>query len=488
MSGITEANATVQIAVNGQTYNVTADSTGAWVLPTTATLPDGTYTPVITAIDAAGNSSTVNGTPFTVDTSVPATPGVQIPEAIRGVSTAEAADGVSLVIKLPNDAVVGDILTTVVTPPGGGAAITLTHVILASELPAGQGGTATGTGPFTITQTVLQAQLLSSGSSTLYRDGTWATSTTLTDAAGNTSAAQTDGFELSANAPTLTLATTAGDGIVNALEKTGDVPVSGSTSAEVGQPVTVQLMSGSTVLGTYYTVVKADGSFALNIPQADLPADGIYTLTADVSNFAGTPAAQASQPVTFDTTAPTISVTSVAGNAVTGSQNGEFSAAERGPLNDNTVDVLPVISGTTDAEVGQTVTLTLNSKAYTTTVLAGGTWSYTLSNADALALNHGSTYAITASVKDVAGNAGSDTDNSLIANIANPDIPTVVELYTGNHTPTITGRAQKDAGGSYIALANGDQLSVTVNSVTYSLTIGGSSAPAGLSYNATNST
>ncbi len=469
LSGTAEPNATVEVTVNGTTYTVTANAQGGWTLPATATLPDGTYTPVIKVTDAAGNSSTANGTPFTVDATAPATPGVQIPEATRGVSTAEAADGVALVITLPNDAVAGDTLTTVVTPPGGGAAITLTRVLTADDIHAGQ-----------YSQTIAQVELLSSA--TQYRDGTWTTSTTLTDTAGNTSPAQTDGFELSANAPTLTLATTAGDGIVNALEKTGDVPVSGSTSAEVGQPVTVQLMSGSTVLGTYYTVVKVDGSFALNIPQADLPADGIYTLTADVSNFAGTPAVQATQPVTFDTTAPTISVTNVAGDAVSATGSGTFDGTERGfNLADyslsSTVTTPPVISGTTSAEAGQVVSVLFNQVSYTATVQAGttgnpNTWSVTLSQDEAKALVHGNTYAITASVKDLAGNPSTpDTDNHLVVNIAPPDVPTVVPQYAGTTTPVITGTAQKLSGGTAIALAAGDTIAITLNGVTVTATI-----------------
>ena len=100
LSGTAEANATVQVAVNGQTYTVTANAQGLWALPATATLPDGTYTPVITVTDAAGNSSSANGTPFTVDATAPAAPGVTIPDASHGVSAAEAQDGVALVVML----------------------------------------------------------------------------------------------------------------------------------------------------------------------------------------------------------------------------------------------------------------------------------------------------------------------------------------------------------------------------------------------------
>ncbi|MEI6762228.1 MAG: Ig-like domain-containing protein, partial [Betaproteobacteria bacterium] len=91
LSGTAEANATVSIMVNGQTYTTMANAQGAWSLPATATLPDGTYTPVITVTDAAGNSSTANAVPFTVDASAPSAPTVALPEAANGVSAAEAA-------------------------------------------------------------------------------------------------------------------------------------------------------------------------------------------------------------------------------------------------------------------------------------------------------------------------------------------------------------------------------------------------------------
>ncbi len=475
LTGTAEANATVEIVVNGQTYNLTANAQGQWTLPATATLPDGTYTPVITVTDAAGNSTTANGTPFTVDATAPATPGVQIPDAPRGVSATEALDGVALVVNLPNDAVAGDTLTSVVTKPDG-TTLTLTRVLTAADITAGQ-----------VTQTVPQSELLSTGSGTTYRDGAWATSTTLTDTAGNSSSAQTDGFMLSANGPSLTLNTVAVDGTVNSSEKAGDLPVSGTTTAEAGQAVTVQLVAANgTVIGTYYTIVQPDGSFALNIPQAALPADGSYTLKADVSNFAGTPAVQQTSPVLFDTTAPLISVTSVAGNAVSATGAGTFDGTERGfNLSDyslsNTVTTLPVISGTTDAEAGQTVNVLFNNVSYTTTVQAGGTWSVTLTQDEAKALVHGNTYAIRASVSDVAGNlATPDTNNHMVVNIAPPDVPTIDQQYAGSATPVITGTAQKLAAGNPIALADGDTLSFVLHGVTVTAIID-STQPSGTS-------
>lgn len=66
-----------------------------------------------------------------------------------------------------------------------------------------------------------------------------------------------------------------------------------------------------------------------------------------------------------------------------------------------------VISGTTTAPIGQTLTLTLNGKTYTTTVQTGGSWSYTLGSADVTALADGNAYVINASVSNAIGNTGS---------------------------------------------------------------------------------
>ena len=441
-------------------------------------LSDGTYTITYAVQDAAGNTSMVSpGLDVIIDTTIGA-PVVAIPEAAGNVNDTEAADGVALVVTIPANVRVGDTITTTVTAPNGTTS-TLSHTLVASDLPPAQGGTHSGSGPFTVTQTVPLGTLQPGGGA--YLDGAWTTRTVITDPAGNTSSADTDTFTLAANTPLVTIGTVAGDNVINAAEKGGSVPVSGTTTfVEPGQTVTIKLMDGSTELGSYTATVQPGGTYTLNIPAADLPGDGNYTLTADVTNALGVAANQTSQGLDVDATAPTISVTSVAGDAiVSANDSGTFDAAERGDLNDNTVDVLPVISGTTTAEAGQTVTITLNGQNYTATVQAGGTWSHTLSNADALALQHGSSYAITAVVSDAAGNtAVPDVDNALVANIAPPDTPTVVELYTGSFTPTVSGRAQKQTGVDgnndpvYADLSSGDTLRVTVNGYVYTLVVG----------------
>lgn len=68
IEGVAEKGATVTVVVNGKPYTTTASSTdGSYKVQVTDALDNGVYTPKITATDAAGNSSTVDGTPFTVD-------------------------------------------------------------------------------------------------------------------------------------------------------------------------------------------------------------------------------------------------------------------------------------------------------------------------------------------------------------------------------------------------------------------------------------
>lgn len=84
-------------------------------------------------------------------------------------------------------------------------------------------------------------------------------------------------------------------------------------------------------------------------------------------------------------------------------QDDIVSAAEHGiPL---------VVSGTTDAPAGQTVTITLNGKTYTTTVQADGSWNYTVGSADVTALADGGSYVIHAQVSNTTGNTASQDES-----------------------------------------------------------------------------
>nr|WP_250187399.1 Ig-like domain-containing protein [Escherichia coli] len=77
---------------------------------------------------------------------------------------------------------------------------------------------------------------------------------------GNTASA-THAYSVDATAPTLTINTIATDDILNAAEVGNPLTISGSSTAEAGQTVTVTL-NGVTYSGT----VQADGSWSVSVP------------------------------------------------------------------------------------------------------------------------------------------------------------------------------------------------------------------------------
>ncbi|EFL6881486.1 Ig-like domain-containing protein [Escherichia coli] len=189
-------------------------------------------------------------------------------------------------------------------------------------------------------------------------------------------------------APTVTIATVAGDDIINNAEQLAGQTISGTTTAEVGQTVTVTFNGQS-----WTATVGSGGSWSVFIPAQQFAglSDGSYTISATVSDQAGNPGS-ASRGVTLNGDVPSVTINTFAGDDV-------VNAAEHGSS--------LVISGTTTAPVGQTLTLTLNGKTYTTTVQTGGSWSYTLGSADVTALADGNAYVINASVSNAIGNTGS---------------------------------------------------------------------------------
>ncbi|PCM27683.1 hypothetical protein B1028_28765, partial [Escherichia coli] len=189
-------------------------------------------------------------------------------------------------------------------------------------------------------------------------------------------------------APTVTIATVAGDDIINNAEQLAGQTISGTTTAEVGQTVTVTFNGQS-----WTATVGSGGSWSVFIPAQQFAglSDGSYTISATVSDQAGNPGS-ASRGVTLNGDVPSVTINTFAGDDV-------VNAAEHGSS--------LVISGTTTAPVGQTLTLTLNGKTYTTTVQTGGSWSYTLGSVDVTALADGNAYVINASVSNAIGNTGS---------------------------------------------------------------------------------
>src|ERR1019366_6344511 len=159
---------------------------------------------------------------------------------------------------------------------------------------------------------------------------------TATDAAGSSTPSTPLVFHDNQTAPVITIATIAGDNTVNAVEAATGFAISGSETGADGQTVTVHIVNGSNTVVDSYTATAGSGGWSVNVTpvQAQALADGSYTVKADVSNAAGNPAVEATQPITVAETAPVITIATIAGdntvNAVEAATGFAISGSETG--------------------------------------------------------------------------------------------------------------------------------------------------------------
>ncbi|KYP88374.1 hypothetical protein WB60_10275, partial [bacteria symbiont BFo2 of Frankliniella occidentalis] len=184
----------------------------------------------------------------------------------------------------------------------------------------------------------------------------------------------------------ISINTVSGDDVLNAAEKGQDLALSGSThEVAEGSTVTVKFAGHH-----YTTTVDSDGKWAVTVPAADMSGlyDGVRNVEVSVTTPTGN-SAQAGREILVDTVAPSLTIDNL-------TQDNVLNAKEAGS------DQL--ISGSSTAQAGQTVTVSLNGKDYTTTVDAQGHWQVKVPAADLQALSDGQT-TISASVADKAGNS-----------------------------------------------------------------------------------
>lgn len=109
------------------------------------------------------------------------------------------------------------------------------------------------------------------------------------------------------------------------------------------------------------------------MPTADLSnlTASQYTVSASVSDKAGNPAT-ATHGLAVDLTVPVLTINTVSGDDI-------INAAEHG-------QALVISGSSTGGEAGDVITVTLNSKTYTTTLDASGNWSVGVPLSDVTAL------------------------------------------------------------------------------------------------------
>jgi hypothetical protein len=404
--GTAEPGATVRLvlaldAQRSATYTVQADAaTGAWSLDTAVARPDGRTLPIepladgshpvsVTATDAAGNASSAASLALVIDATV-AAPVIGATNGFGAVSGAGEA-GAVLTLRSP----AGVLGTTLVGADGAW------RIALAAPLADG---------------TVLSATQL--------------------DAAGNTSAADTE--TVNANVPFIR-------------------PTDGRVIAGTARPGnTVVLTSGSgTALGS--VVVGADGNWIFT-PSTALAHATPVTATNQQSGLSSSETVDALPPA-----APAAQLDP---------------ASDSGTPGDGRTNVsTPVISGS-GATPGDTIRVRMPATAELLTTQVGPTGAWSVK--PTVALPHGTTGPAQVTATDPAGNTSPVTSVTLAIDTAAPAAPTggldassdtgvAGDRKTRNQTPTLTGSADSGstvevtlAGRTYTTVAAGGRWSLAV--------------------------
>ncbi|EFC5493790.1 Ig-like domain-containing protein, partial [Escherichia coli] len=455
------AGTAITVTLNGQNYSATTDASGNWsvTVPASAVsaLGEATYSVTASVTNAQGNSSTASHN-VQVNTALP---GITInpvatddiinaseagsAQTISGQVTGAAAGStvtVELGGKTYTATVQADLSWNVSVPAADWQALGNGELTVNASVTNAVGNTGSGTRDITIDASLpglrvdtvagddvvniiehAQAQVITGSSSgfaagtaltvvinnqtyaaTVLANGSWSVGVPATDVSNwpagtlniTVSGANSAGTQTSITHP-LTVDLTAvaismnsitSDDAINAAEKGAALTLSGSTSGvEAGQTVTVTF-GGK----TYTTTVAANGSWSTTVPAADLAAlrDGDASAQVRVTNVNGN-SATATHEYSVDSAAPTVTINTIASDNI---------------INASEAAAGVTVSGTSTAQTGQTLTVTLNGTNYQTTVQTDGSWSLTLPASDLTALaNNG--YTLTATVSDLAGNLGS---------------------------------------------------------------------------------
>jgi hypothetical protein len=264
-----------------------------------------------------------------------------------------------------------------------------------------------------------------------------------TDAAGNvsgTSTALAFTLDTTVAAPTLALATDTGASATDGITNDATVNVSGLEAGSTREFSVDNGANWTAFTGTSFDVPQPDGVKSVIVRQTD--AAGNLSANSTALGF------------TLDTTAPTVAVTSFGGVA----NNGTLTSAAL-TSGGNPVASLALV-GTTDAPNGSTVSVSFGTATLTTTA-NGGNWTLDVPRATIIEqLAGGASTSISASVTDVAGNAGSGALNltlnlplAVSINALGPDNALVIADLGA--TLTVSGTTSLIQAGRTVEISNG---------------------------------
>ncbi|MGL6571102.1 retention module-containing protein [Aeromonas caviae] len=459
LTGTTDAPAgsTVTLVVtdangNQQTLTATVQPDGSFSVDVTSPLAEGGYQVTASVTDPAGNTGTATDD-GSVDTTAP----------IVTVNAPDNTNDNTPTITGTTDAAPGSTVTLTVTDANGNQQ--------------------------TLTATVQPDGSYSADVVTPLPDGGYDVTASVTDPAGNRGTSSDDGsVDTTANI-TVSLDDVNAANVAN-------TPISGTSDVGPGRTVTLVISDATGKSVTVTAVTDADGNYQTSADLSGL-ADGNLTVVASVTDAAGNPASATDDTTLLDTTPPDASIT-LDGNIT---PDDVINAAE----SKQDIAVTGRVGG--DVKEGDTVTLTVNGKAFTGLVLADKTFSINVPGSDLVA-DGDKVIDAKVTTTDAAGNSttAADTEGysvdtqapSVVVHIADDQLTvgetsdvtfTFSEKVTGFELGdltvvggTVTGLTTADGGKTWTATFTPDAhftgtASVTVKENSYTDLAGNVSLP-----------
>ena len=396
LAGTAEPGSTVTVVIDGFTFTTTAVSpSGAWSVDLATAIPVGGSTPItgltdgintvtVTATDPAGNTSAPATQNLRVDTTPPAVP--QITSSDKNKYTTPVTTGLAEPGSTVAVTINGATFSTIVGPNGSWS------FDLSTAIPNG------GTIPIA---------LLVDGHS-------YPISVTVTDAAGNTSAAAKQSLTIDGMAPISPTITS------SALTNQVSPTVTGT--AEPFSTITLTINGA-----TFTTTVNANGNWTINTATATPTSgtlgtftDGPYPISVYSTDSTQNQSGTSNQTLTVDLTPPVIvgALASFGGNLNLDESNSNAIVSVN-------------ISGIED---GRTVTVTLNGLTYTG-IVYNGKVDITIPAAILSNLADGTSQTLTVTATDLAGNAATHRQVPFTVDKAGPARPSFVSITSTSTDP-----------------------------------------------------
>ena len=380
---------------NGQSVDLSITD-GTTTIDTTATISNNSFTTTLD-LSTLADSAAITLTATTTDLAGNAAASVSLEGIVKDTVapsiaiTSVAGDNVIDGAEVAAVAIVG---TTAGAEANQSVTIAITDGITTVETSA------------TVTDNAFTATL---DTTTLADSTTIGASATVADLAGNPASITVAGIVKDTLAPAIAITSVAGDNIVNSAEAATAAIVGSTSNVENGQTASLSITDGTTTIAARVTVTN--NAFSTEINLSTLADSTAISLTADLTDAVGNPASITITDIVKDTIAPSIAITSVAGDNT---------------INATEATAVAIVGTTAGAEDDQPVAIAITDGTTTINTTASITDNAFSTEVNLTTLADSTAISLSADLTDLAGNPASITIGDITKDTAVPSIASVV--------------------------------------------------------------